>query len=205
VPLPSELRPVGGAADWQRGDDTLGVTAGPRSDWFVDPGGREPRMNAPGLVGAAGDGDFLFSARVGVEFGASFDAGVLVLWRDDRTWAKLCFEFSPDGRPMVVSVVTRGVSDDANAFTVDGREVWLRIARLGDEFAFHASTDGRRWELVRHFALLTEPRPGRGSVNDPGELLVGFEAQSPTGDGCAVTFADIRFEQRRLEDIRSGA
>jgi regulation of enolase protein 1 (concanavalin A-like superfamily) len=193
VPLPFELHPVCGAAEWLRGDDTLRVKAGPRSDWFVDPGGREPTMNAPGLVGAVPDGDFLFGARVAVEFGASFDAGVLVLWRDERTWAKLCFEFSPDGRPMVVSVVTRGVSDDANSFTIDSREVWLRIARLGAEFAFHASTDGHRWELIRHFAL-----------EGPGELQVGFEAQSPTGDGCDVTFADMRFEERRLEDIRSG-
>lgn len=150
-------------------------------------------MNAPGLVGRAPDGDFLFSARVAVEFGASFDAGVLVLWRDERTWAKLCFEFSPEGRPMVVSVVTRGVSDDANAFVVDGPEVWLRIARIGDEFAFHASTDGRRWELVRHFAL-----------DGPGDLHVGFEAQSPTGEGCEVTFTDIRFDRRRLDDLRGG-
>jgi hypothetical protein len=193
VPLPLELHPVCGAAEWRRGGDTLHVVAGPRSDWFVDPGGREPRMNAPGLVGAAADGDFLFSARVAVEFDASFDAGVLVLWRDERTWAKLCFEVSPEGRPMVVSVVTRGVSDDANAFVVDGREVWLRIARIGTAFAFHASVDGRRWEFVRQFAL-----------DGGGELLVGFEAQSPTGDGCEVTFADIRLEPRRLEALRSG-
>jgi uncharacterized protein len=193
VPLPFDLQPVGATAEWDRGDDMLRVVAGPRTDWFVDPGGREPRMNAPGLVGAAPGGDFLLGARVAVEFGASFDAGVLVLWRDERTWAKLCFECSAELRPMVVSVVTRGVSDDANSFTVDGREVWLRIARVGAELAFHASTDGRRWELVRHFAL-----------EGPDELQVGFEAQSPTGDGCEVTFADIRFEQRRLTALRSG-
>jgi regulation of enolase protein 1 (concanavalin A-like superfamily) len=193
VPLPFALRPLGSDARWRRGDDTLSVTAGARTDWFVDPGGRPATMNAPGLVGAV-DGDFLLGARVSVEFRAAFDAGVLVLWRDERTWAKLCFESSPEAQPMIVSVVTRGVSDDANAFTVDGQEAWLRIARLGEEFAFHASTDGRGWDLVRHFAL-----------DGPVELLVGFEAQSPTGDGCEVTFEDIRFEQRRLDDIRSGA
>jgi regulation of enolase protein 1 (concanavalin A-like superfamily) len=193
VSLPFALRPLGDAAQWRRGDGTLTVTAGPQTDWFVDPGGRPARTNAPALVGPV-EGDFLFSARVAVDFRSAFDAGVLALWRDERTWAKLCFESSPEAQPMIVSVVTRRVSDDANAFTVDRREAWLRIARIGDEFAFHASTDGGRWELVRHFAL-----------DGPGRLHVGFEAQSPTGDGCEVTFADIRFEPRRLEDIRSGA
>lgn len=193
MPLPFALRPLGEAAEWRRGDGTLSVTAGPRTDWFVDPGGRPATMSAPALVGPV-DGDFLLGARVAVDFRAAFDAGVLVLWRGERTWAKLCFESSPEAQPMIVSVVTRGVSDDANAFNVDGREAWLRIARIGDEFAFHASTDGRRWELVRHFAL-----------DGTGELQIGFEAQSPTGDGCGVTFSDIRFEQRRLDDIRSGA
>lgn len=46
-----------------------------------------------------------------------------------RHWAKLCCEFSPAGEPMIVSVVCRGVADDANAFIVPGRPVWLRIGR----------------------------------------------------------------------------
>ena len=57
---------------------------------------------------------------------ATYDAGVLTLRRRDDLWAKLCFERSPQGEPMVVSVVTRGVSDDCNSFVVDGRSVWLR-------------------------------------------------------------------------------
>ena len=63
-----------------------------------------------------------------VDFAATFDAGVLLLWVDERHWGKLCFEFSPAGEAMVVSVVTRGVSDDANAFMVTGRSVWLRVS-----------------------------------------------------------------------------
>lgn len=93
---------------------------------------------------------------------------------------------------MVVSVVTRGVSDDANAFVVDGREVWLRIARIGAAYVFHASTDGKFWQFVRHFAL-------------PGEPVVGFVVQSPTGEGCTATFADVRFAAERLADLRGGA
>ena len=94
---------------------------------------------------------------------------------------------------MVVSVVTRGVSDDANSTIVDGNAVWLRIARIGAAFAFHSSTDGKRWNLVRHFAL-----------GGDGELQAGFLAQSPTGEGCAATFSHVERTGSTLTDIRSG-
>jgi hypothetical protein len=34
---------------------------------------------------------------------------------------------------------------------------------------------------------------------------VGFEAQSPTGDGCTVTFTEIHFPRQRLNDLRDGS
>jgi regulation of enolase protein 1 (concanavalin A-like superfamily) len=178
---------------WTADDASLVVTAGPRTDWFVDPQRRTgPTLNAPALLGRVG-GDFLLSARVTVDFAATYDAGVLVVRASERVWAKLCFEYSPDGEPMVVSVVTRDVSDDCNSFVVDGSTVWLRVARLGPALAFHASTDGSRWRLVRHFALDLDEEPS-----------LGFLAQSPTGEGCTVTFERIAYEAARLADLRSG-
>lgn len=191
--LPFALRWQASPAEWSTEGASLTVKAGARTDLFVDPGNGTETLTAPRLLGAA-EGDFVFSARVSVGFESTFDAGVLLLWMGPRSWSKLCFELSPDGEPMVVSVVTRGVSDDCNSFVVDGNEVWLRVARLGPAFAFHASTDGRRWQLVRHFALEIE-----------GDLLVGFLAQSPLGTECSIRFDDIKFAPRRLTDIRSGA
>jgi uncharacterized protein len=192
-PFPAPLRWEVPPLRWGFSASQLTAHAGPRTDLFVSPQGDPPTLNAPRLLGALG-GDFQLSALVTVDFQATFDAGVLLVWRDERTWAKLCFEYSPGGAPMVVSVVTRGTSDDANGFTVAGRSVHLRVSRLGPAFAFHASTDGARWELIRHFAL------------DAGEApLAGFLAQSPTGEGCAVTFEAIRYAPARLADIRSGA
>ena len=147
--------------------------------------------DAPRLLGRV-SGDFQLSARVSVGFRSSFDAGVLVLWADERSWAKLCFEASPQLEPMVVSVVTRDVSDDCNAFVVDEDRVWLRIAKLGRAYAFHASADGSRWQLVRHFGL-GDARP-----------RVGFLAQSPRGAGCRALFDEIEFAAATLADIRSG-
>lgn len=191
--MPMPMRWLAPPARWRATGATLELAARPRTDWFVDPSGaREPTLDGAALVGDTA-GDFVLSAHVTVGFEATFDAGVLLLHASDTVWAKLCFEFSPQKEPMVVSVVTRGASDDANGFVVDGDAVWLRIARMGIAFAFHASTDGAEWKLIRHFTL------------GEAEPAVGFEAQSPTGEGCDVRFDEIRFEQRRLGDLRDGS
>jgi regulation of enolase protein 1 (concanavalin A-like superfamily) len=177
-------------------DGRVTIVAGPKTDLFADPGAPDgpPMLNTPRLLATPGrDGDFLLTARVTVDFAATYDAGVLLLWADERHWAKLCFEYSPAAEPMIVSVVTREASDDANAMVVDGETTWLRIARAGPAYAFHASNDGRRWQFIRHFRLDT-----------PAAISIGFEAQSPTGSGCAAAFDNIRFEERRLADLRSG-
>jgi hypothetical protein len=192
--IPMRLHWLAQPVGWHAGGSSLSIEAGGQTDWFVDPSGTaESVLSAPALVGDVA-GDFAFSARVGVSFAAAFDAGVLMLYADDRTWAKLCFEYSPQQEPTIVSVVTRDRSDDANGFVVDGGEAWLRIARLGSAFAFHASTDGRRWRLVRYFTF--------GSNREPA---IGFEAQSPTGEGCVVSFEEIRFDRARLGDLRDGS
>lgn len=199
VPFPLLPSPAGA---WKL-DEQAGVvvaTAGPRSDIFIDPGGTAPldaesMLNAATLLGTPPAGDFRLSARVTVSFGATYDAGVLLLWIDERHWGKLCFEFSPAREPMIVSVVTRGVSDDANAFVVPGPTVWLRLSRIDQAYAYHASTDGSQWRMIRYFRV----------IESPASVKVGLEAQSPTGDGCTVTFDDICFVAERLGDLRDGS
>lgn len=186
---------------WQpAADGAVRAEAPAHTDLYVNPGGgdaadAESLLNAATLLGLPPAGDFRFSARLTVDFRAQYDAGVLLLWIDERHWAKFCFEFSPDAEPMVVSVVTRELSDDANAFTVPERSVWLRISRIDSVYAFHASTDGTVWRLIRVFTL----------GDDLPAHRVGFEAQSPTGDGCTVTFSDIRFDTGRLAELRDGS
>ena len=192
-PLPAPLHWLVQPIAWESGDGSLSMTAGPRCDLFVDPAGSiSAGLERPPMLVCEPSGDFALAARVGVDFAATYDAGVLVLYRDESCWAKLCFERSPQGTPMVVSVVNRRVSDDCNHFDVAEGQIWLRIARGGDCFAFHASTDGTAWQLVRYFGL-----------DDAAGISVGFEAQSPTGEGCRVSFDEIRFDAGRATDLRS--
>jgi regulation of enolase protein 1 (concanavalin A-like superfamily) len=198
--LPFRLEPSPPGA-WRTDEHGAVVaTAAAHTDFYVNPAGEnsadaESMLNAATLLGSPADGDFQLSARVTVDFRSQYDAGVLFLWSDEKHWAKFCFEFSPDAEPMVVSVVTRGVSDDANAFTVAGSSVWLRVSRIDGVYAFHASTDGSIWRLIRVFTL----------GDDASGHRIGFEAQSPTGDGCTVTFTDIQFAARRLAELRDGS
>jgi len=173
----------------------LMLTAGPGTDLFTDPRGAVNSANSPMALFAT-QGDFLLSAKVCVAFEKTYDAGVLLVYLDKQHWGKLCFELSPQGQRMVVSVVTKGDSDDCNARVIDGEAVYLRLARIDNAFAFHYSLDGtaKSWQMVRYFSLGGEPGSGR----------IGFSSQSPTGKGCLVRFESIRFKQRTLRDIRSG-
>jgi regulation of enolase protein 1 (concanavalin A-like superfamily) len=186
-------------------DGTVTVTGAARSDMFIDPNGPAPDYAAGLLLGrlpqdeggaeAEAEADFTFSARVTVPFASTYDAGVLVVYAGPDRFAKLCFEYSPQHRPTVVTVVTRGVSDDANAFAVEGETVSLRVARIGRAWAFHASTDEKHWSMVRYFSL--------GETVEP--VRVGLLAQSPTGEGISVTFAQLAYRRGTLADLRDGS
>ena len=195
--LPFPLVPDGPAPQiWQVGEGVVTAIAPAKTDLFIDPAGKHPSSDAPRLLGTP-EGDFQFSARVTVNFRSTFDAGVLAVYADQRNWAKLCFEYTPQSSPSVVTVVTRGESDDANAFVLSENTIWLRISRTGSTFAFHASTDGQWWRLVRYFGLNRRAKDG--------PVKVGFLAQSPTGEGCTITYDTIDFRPEAPADLRDGS
>jgi len=172
----------------------LTLTSGPKSDLFIDPAGDEgARPDAGRWTGLPGDDDFTFSARVTVAFGGTFDAGVLLLYLSDRRWAKLCYEFSPQRKPTAVTVVTHGTSDDSNSFETAGGPLWLRVTRSGRAWAFHASTNGGYWQLLRYFSL-----------GEASGARIGFLAQSPMGNGCTVVLDSIAFRHGAPADLRDG-
>ncbi|HEX3807681.1 MAG TPA: DUF1349 domain-containing protein [Gaiellaceae bacterium] len=176
----------------EEAEGVLRIGAGAETDWFVDPGTGKVTASAPAVLDTAPEGDFVLAARVRAELAETFDAGALVVWGDERNWAKLAVERSPAGVPMVVSVVTRGVSDDCNSHVLAEAAAWLRIARIGDAYAFHASLDGAWWDLIRHFRL------------DIARVEAGFEAQSPLGAGCIATFSERSLDPRTVADLRNG-
>jgi uncharacterized protein len=190
--LPHSLHWLNQPQNWDSSvEGQLTITAPARTDWFIDPQGAVKVSNAPVLLFPI-SGPSILSAQVTVDHVATYDAGVLMVYEGPLAWAKLCLELSPQGIATVVSVVTKGVSDDCNAFAVKG-PAYLRVSKLERAYAFHASENGVEWNLIRYFKL-----------EDGASAQMGFLAQSPTGNGCTASFAAIRFEGRLLADIRSG-
>lgn len=175
---------------WRDGE--LAITAGGRTDWFIDPSGSEPTSGAPLLL-APVRGPATLAATITVGEGARFDAGTLFVFEGSSVWGKLALERSPSGELYIVSVITDRVSDDCNHEPVGSGTVRLRIAALGTgAYAFHVA-DGDGWRLLRHFRLpQANPR-------------LGFGAQSPTGPGCTATFTGIAWTAGAPADLRDGS
>jgi uncharacterized protein len=190
VPFALEwLRPP---AAWSAEPARLLVSAPAQTDWFIDPISALPVRTAPVLVGPPPPGDFTWEAHIVVDGDAMFDAAGLFVYDDDDHWAKLAVEVTAAG-PTIVSVVTDIFSDDCNSTVLAQSSAWLRLARVDEAIAFHASDGAGRWELVRVF------RPASATPR------IGFVCQAPTGAGCTGAFDAIAFNARPLSDIRDGS
>jgi len=180
-----------------KGDNALEIVAPRMTDRFTSPLDDTRTHSAPWLLFDSSS-DFVMSARVDVDFRSFWDAGVLVIRVDDLHWAKLCFEYSTKRQPTIVSVVTRGISDDANAIPVEGHTACLQVARLGQGFVFYASKDCSAWQVIRAFTLTDS------AWQSPAKLQVGFASQSPSGEGCRTVFSAIRYRAGRVKDWARG-
>lgn len=163
-------------------------------DYFQDPAGRHVKDDAPYLWLDA-SGDFVAQAHVRPpSTRSSGDAAALMVRQDAAHWAKLCYEYTSLGNLAAVSVVTDGVSDDANGADLAAADLWLQVCRLGDLFGLHYALDGKSWRLVRYFKL---------RLADP--LQVGLVAQCPGGPGTSVDWLEFSLEPRQVSDLRLGA
>ena len=189
--LPEGFTWLNEPAEWTFTEEGLVVQAEPQTDYFIDPAGTAVKDNGHFLY-TLQEGDFTLSTYVRVGMLDDYDAAVMMIMVDDRHWAKLCYEYTYK-RPMIVSVVTQGVSDDCNSLAVPETGIYLRITRFGDCFALHYSHDAKWWEMVRYFRL-----------ESSGPVKVGVVAQSPTGDGCQVIFKHLNYSPEPVTEIRSG-
>ncbi|MGA2352118.1 MAG: DUF1349 domain-containing protein [Terracidiphilus sp.] len=194
------LAGVPGPLTWQHapvqwkiedGGKTLSITGGKQTDWFANPFDGALVDNSPRLLFKPSD-DFALSAKVTVDFRSQWDAGVLVLYINDRVWAKLCFEMTIEKHAAIVSVVTRETSDDNNSIAIPGNSVYLKMAKAGAAIFFYASQDGEHWTIIRTFTLGKNP-----------DLRIGFSSQSPTGNDCTTVFTQIEYVPRKI-DLWSG-
>jgi regulation of enolase protein 1 (concanavalin A-like superfamily) len=195
-----ELTGIPGALKWNNSPSAfavergsiLEITAGPKTDWFVDPFDGKVSKNAPILTFNPAN-DYVLSTKVQVHFATKWDAGALMVWADDHHWAKLSFELSPEKQPTIVTVVTRGLSDDCNSVPIAGDTVYLQIARRKSTYVFYYGLDGTTWKILRTFDLRAQ-----------GTMTVGFESQSPAGEGAKSVFSEFRYSTKTISNVYTG-
>jgi regulation of enolase protein 1 (concanavalin A-like superfamily) len=190
----SDLQSVGqdyGRIEHEAESSTIFANAG--TDAFSPPDGTPGKDCLIGLRLPVFGDRWAVSVCAAPVFAASFDAGAFMLRTAQASWAKLAYERAPDGRAMAVSVVTRGLSDDANGPVFSQSEIFLRACCTGKALAFHTSTDGRRWDLLRFFSLAERV------------TSVDLIAQSPVGAGCRVVFSDLQVSETVPVDLRDGS
>jgi regulation of enolase protein 1 (concanavalin A-like superfamily) len=172
-----------------QGDSThLLIEAGEKTDMFRDPNVAYNTDNAPKLLFVA-DSNFVLTASIHHNFISKWDGGAIVLKADSLNWIKFCFEKDYTGQHRVVSVVTKGISDDCNSAPVPANTVFYKVAKAGNVITLYYSLEGRHWFLIRHLVF-----------DSPTPLKVGFLAQSPTGKNCTVLFSHIHYSTHKIRD-----
>ncbi|HEY4336139.1 MAG TPA: DUF1349 domain-containing protein [Puia sp.] len=166
----------------------LTIKAGEKTDMFRDPNVTYNTDNAPKLLFLA-DSNFVLTAAIHHAFANKWDGGAIVLKADSLNWIKFCFEKDYTGQKRVVSVVTKGISDDCNSAAATTNTLYYKIAKAGNVITLYFSADGRGWYLVRHLVF-----------DSSGPVKLGFLAQSPTGKSCTVTFSHIHYSTKKIGD-----
>lgn len=166
----------------------LTISSGEKTDMFRDPNVTYNTDNAPKLLFEA-DSNFVITAAVEHAFLSKWDGGALVLKADSLNWIKCCFEKDYTGARRIVTVVTKGISDDCNSVEINNNKVYFKIAKADNVITIYYSLSGSKWFLVRHFTFDT-----------PNNLKVGFLSQSPTGKDCKVTFSEIKYVAKKIKD-----
>lgn len=173
-------------------DGGIRISALPKTDFFRDPAGSPPADSGAYFYLTA-SGDFVVQARVSHPFRHTWDAAALMVRSDASHWGKLCFEGTDFSTHAVVSVVTNGISDDANGVNITWPVVWLQMVRKGKVFGLHYGLDGEHWNMVRYFTFTT-----------PETVQVGMVAQCPIGAGSEMDFLHFSLENRPVADLRAG-
>ena len=172
----------------------ISFTAGGKTDFFRDPASDMEIANAPFFFRKAPQ-SFTLTVRLSPEFAATYDAGALLYYMDERRWAKLAYEQTDMGYPAVVSVVTRDRSDDCNGEPWSSGALRLRVSRRGGTIGFYYGAEGNEWKMKRLFVL---------DADSAAQPLIGIAAQSPTGEGCRVLFDELDWREESVANFRTG-
>ncbi|HRF38423.1 MAG TPA: DUF1349 domain-containing protein [Saprospiraceae bacterium] len=171
----------------------LAVTVDKSTDFFNNPEDGAISTTAP-LLYEKIEGDFVVKALVRPDFEEVWNAVSLMVYMDSLHWIKFAFENSDATGPSVVTVVTKGVSDDANGAIMSGqKEVWLKLIRKNNNYSMLWSLDDKEYKMARLTSM-----PAADAVK------VGIEAQCPVGESATHEILYYHSERKTVQDLRKG-
>ncbi|WP_083729357.1 DUF1349 domain-containing protein [[Flexibacter] sp. ATCC 35208] len=169
---------------------------GEKKDYFNDPDGKLSDNTAPLLLSQVDNTKpFTLTVKVTPNFTqtGTYNAGVLYIYVNDSLYQKQCFEQDERGKHRVVTVRTKGTSDDNNHDIVEQGFVYMKISSDTKTVASYYSLDNQNWQMVRLYK------------NDyPQTIWVGISTQCPIDTGTTSNFEDIRLDQHSVSDFRMG-
>jgi hypothetical protein len=175
----SQCRWVNEPGRWNLGSDGLFVVTDNATDFWRETHYGFTRHSGH-LFGCRTQGGFTATVQVRAEYQTLYDqAGIMVL-ADEQYWVKAGIELA-DGEAMLSSVLTIAQSDWATGpFQGDPSNFWIRATVDQGVLRIQASTDGKRWPLVR-----LSPFPVRE------HYIVGPMCCTPERAGLEVLFPEF--------------
>lgn len=175
---------------------TLTFRCTEKRDIFCDPNGKLSNNTIPMLLKAIDNAKpFTLTTKVTPGFTKEglYNAANLMVYSNDTLWQKLCFEQDERGRHRIVSVRTRGTSDDNNHQQLTEQTVYLRISSDTHTIASYYSLDKKQWQMVRLYENYY-----------PSHIYVGIASQCPTTGICNSLFEEVELQEKAVSDFRTG-
>lgn len=173
-------------------DTGIQIIAGEKTDKYIAPDYSYTFDSAPRALFDS-DRNFIFSTAIQHSFENKWDGGAIILEADKDNWIKFCFEKDYTGAKRVVSVVTKGISDDANSIEFSQNIAYYKMAKKEDTVYLYVSSTGKDWYLVRAINFKFDK-----------VLKLGLLAQSPEGKANSVSFTNVKYSASTIKDFWVG-
>ena len=174
-------------------EHSLIIEAGENTDFFNNPVSKKISDNAPFFYTEV-SGDFVMKTLIRPDLSKVWNACGLMVYIDGLNWIKYEFENSDATGNSIVSVITKGDSDDANGAILHNREyIWLKVVRKGNVYSMHWSTDDVKYKMTRLVSL-----------ESSSTVKVGMQAQCPADKPKKHEFLYFSLDPISVKDMRVG-
>ena len=165
------------------GEDHVEFTTEAKSDFWQKTYYHFSHDNGHMYLTGSSEEFFSFTAKISFNGGERFDQAGLMLYQDEKHWAKSGIEREYERYSNLGAVVTDQGFSDWSMSPVDPavQIFYLRLNRRGSDFLFDYSEDGQRFQPLRMFHL----------HNSEEQVRFGLYACSPGNSSFTARFTKI--------------